>query len=482
MASWMIDGEVQSSRACDRCHAIKERCEWMRDLGQCERCIRLQHHCVSIRPKGRPGRKPGSRGKRLPPRLRSHRNETRDDGRLLCARPGRPMRSNGHITPVPTVPQSISDLGHVPTDVRQLVHRLLFQGNLLDTFSVGSSFRERVRQQLIPHLLLPKPKFLDSLLVCAISWLGDVDDKTNPGRMSTCYRYASSALATLASLQVTNFQTMTDCLVFGAMVSSFAVKLRLNDILAITSRTLSLIEPVYAVSDPARPELHVFLSCTVMWELRGCLFSCTVPTLRFRPPAEAYVDRHVGLCATLLPLFHDICKLSYRLAHGKMENADILEELHAVQQLVHQWQPTVPEDFTTRYDTIEVAHMLCQAQVMRLAALLVTHRLRHSFGVNDIPARVLSMAILTQLETTLAATKQHVRCVDLALLVACLELKETGRQKWFPNIATFAGFSLQFGEHVQDALMSFWAAMDLFPTISWSELTVLGSPFLRNAY
>lgn len=387
------------------------------------------------------------------------------------------MRSNGHVA---TVPKCISELGDVPTGDQQLVQRLLFQGDLLDMFSVGSSFSDRARQQIIPHLLLSKTTLLDGLLACAISWVGDVDGQANPGRLSICYRYASSALATLASLQVINSQTMTDCLMLGALISTFAVRLRLNDILAICGRTLGLIEPVYAASDPARPELRVFLGCMVMWELRGCLFSCAVPTLRFRPPAEAYADRHAGLCGTLLPLLHDICKVSHALAHGKTGDADVLEDLDAVERSVRQWQPAVPEDFTTRFGAIEVAHMLCQAQVMRLAALLVTHRLRYPFGVNDGPAQVLSMTILTQLEMTLAATKQPVRCIDLALLVACLELKETGRQKWFLDIATFAGFSPQFGEHVQRTLMSFWAAMDLFETISWSDLTALGSPFLRN--
>ncbi|KAH7140405.1 hypothetical protein B0J13DRAFT_504623 [Dactylonectria estremocensis] len=480
MSFLTMDGETQPPRACDRCHAIKERCEWMPDERQCDRCLRLQHVCETTRPKGRPGRKPGRRRKRLSTELGLSRigSERLEETRVLRARPGRRRQSIGLIA---TIPKSISELSHVPTDEHQLVQRFFSQGNLLDTFSVGCSFREKVRQQVIPHMLLSKATFMDGLLVCAISWLEDVEDKANSNRLSTCYQYASSALATLAGLQVTDFQTMTDCLMLGAMVSTFAVKLRLNDILAITGRTLGLIEPVYTVSDPDRPEILVFMSCMVMWEIRGCLFSCAVPSLRFRPPTEPYADRHVGLCATLLPLLHDICKLSHTLIHaGNIDNMENREELHAVEQSVRQWQPVMPEDFTTRFDTVEVAHMLCQAQVMRLTALLVIHRLQHPFGVNDAPAQVMSATILSQLEMTLAATKQPVRCVDLALLVACLELKETERRKWFPDIPTFAGFSAEFGEHVQDALMSFWAAMDLFEIISWSELTLSGFAFLRN--
>lgn len=165
------------------------------------------------------------------------------------------------------IPKSVSEISHMPPDEHQLVQRFFSEGNFLDTFSVGCSFREKVCQQVIPHMLLSKGTFMDGLLVCVISWLEDIDDKDNSGRLSTCYRYASSALATLASVQVTDFQIMTDSLMLSAMVSTFAVKLQLNDILAITSCTLGLIEPVYAVSDPDRLKILVFMSCMVIWEI-----------------------------------------------------------------------------------------------------------------------------------------------------------------------------------------------------------------------
>ncbi|KAI0424124.1 hypothetical protein F5Y09DRAFT_153927 [Xylaria sp. FL1042] len=122
----------------------------------------------------------------------------------------------------------------------------------------------------------------------------------------------------LTSLEVNDFQTMTDCLMLGALVSTFAVKLRLSDVLAICSRTLGLIEPIYMVSNPSRPELRAALSCILTWELRACQFSCTAPTLRFRPPLKAYPGRHIGLSSTLLPLFYDICRLSVRVVRPRV--------------------------------------------------------------------------------------------------------------------------------------------------------------------
>ncbi|KAF2966382.1 hypothetical protein GQX73_g7182 [Xylaria multiplex] len=348
-----------------------------------------------------------------------------------------------------TVPNSIPEvnMGDTPAGDQRLVRQFLFNSRLLDVFSVGSSFSETVRRQVIPHMLFSQTKFLNGLLACAISWNDINDNQTNPRRLSLCYRHASSAIALLTSLKVSDFESMIDCLMLGALVSTFAVKLRLHDILAICRRTLGLIEPIYLTSNPDRPELRVFTTCMIVWELRACLFSCTTPTLRFRPPAEPHADRHVGLSDTLLPLFYDICKLSYAIAQAETISAIVLEELNAVEQSVRNWQPVVPEDMTTHFSTVEVAHMICQAQVMQAAALLVAHRLRYPFGTNDGPAQVLSMTILTQIEMIFNITKQPVRCIDLPLLVACIELKDAGRQKWSSSITTFAGFSPEFGEH-----------------------------------
>lgn len=454
----------QPPRACDRCHAIKERCDWRTGGTQCNRCLRLGHCCKTVRQERRPGRKPGARDRR-----RS------DKTRESCS------------VQESIVSGLVSTLGDgVSVSHLQLIQRFLAQNHLLDIFSVGSTFGDAVRQQVFPRLVLSRATLLDGFLVCVMSWADDAGPVTG-SRLGDCFRHASSALATLSSLEVTDMPTMADCLILGSMISSFAMRLRLHDVLSICSRTLGLIEPMYAAarSNHAQPQSvpGVLLSCMVMWELRACLFSCAVPTLRFRPSAEVYADRHVGICATLLPLLYDICKLSCKIARQATtrEAAGTQEELLGLEHSVRQWQPAMPERFNPEYGGTDIAHMLCQAQVMRLAMLLVIHRLRHPFGTSEGGvAQVLATAVLTQLEMTFVATKQHVRCTDLPLLVACLELNGTERAKWLVNVAAFAGFSPEYGCHVQTALVSFWSALDRSTTISWSEMVKVGAPFLRN--
>jgi hypothetical protein len=48
-------------RACDRCHNIKERCQWLSGSDICQRCLRLGHDCQTLRPVQKLGRKPRSR-------------------------------------------------------------------------------------------------------------------------------------------------------------------------------------------------------------------------------------------------------------------------------------------------------------------------------------------------------------------------------------------------------------------------------------
>ncbi|KAI1298365.1 hypothetical protein F5Y03DRAFT_367946 [Xylaria venustula] len=477
-------GETELPRACDRCHSIKERCEWVLDENKCERCLRLGHACETVRQKGRPGRKPGVQGKQLSVGINSvsrSRAGRADDVRLLANLAKlKKMHRSGCVA---AIPRSVSefDFGDIPDSDQHLVQKFLFDDRFFDMFSVAPSLTEKVRRQIIPHMLLSKTTFLDGFLACAISWAGAIDQvQENTRRLNACYRHASSAISKLISLQVGDFQAMIDCLMLGALVSSFTVKWRLHDTSAICSRTLGLIEPIYARSDPGRPELRAFSSCMVIWELRACLFSCTAPTLRFKPPLEPYIDRHAGLSGTLLPLFHDICKLSHLIALCKTTSSAISGELDTVEESVRRWQPAVPEDLTTSFTTIEVAHMLCQAHVMHTAALLVIHRLKYHFGVNDGPAQVLSMSIFSQVEMTSVVTKLPLRCVEIALMIACIELKTNERQKWLSDINNFSATSPEFKHHVHNTLRSYWALIDTFDTISWDRLVSLGTPFLRN--
>jgi hypothetical protein len=358
---------------------------------------------------------------------------------------------------------------------------MLFQDEWLQIFVLGPSFCTKTREHIVLQFFSGRG-FRDGILASSISWATEEDEQLDPVQIQPSFRYASSALEALGSTVAINQKSLTDCLALGASILTFAIRLRVHDIFNICIQILTLIHPAYITMDPDMPDQLLFLSCILMWEISGCLFSGTTPTLRYQPPKEPQVDRCIGLCLTLLPLMYDICAANQSLLQAEESNIQsTLITLDALEREVQRWQPTISEGFAAQFQQTEIIHMLCQAQVMRLTALLIIYRLRHPFGLNNEPAQVLSVAILTQLEMTALVTKKHVKCVDLALLVACLELQGGKRQEWLAKLTVYAGYSTQFKKHLESILVSFWFAKDVYPSMSWNSLAFFGVFFLRKS-
>ncbi|KAJ6125269.1 hypothetical protein N7471_012586 [Penicillium samsonianum] len=61
----------------------------------------------------------------------------------------------------------------------------------------------------------------------------------------------------------------------------------------------------------------------------------------------------------------------------------MVERLDTIQDSLERWQPSPPPDFIERFTQSEVVGMLAQAKILRLAALLIVHRLRYLYGQCD---------------------------------------------------------------------------------------------------
>lgn len=69
--------------------------------------------------------------------------------------------------------------------------------------------------------------------------------------------------------------------------------------------------------------------------------------------------------------------------------------------------------------------MLAQAKVLRLAALLIIHRLRYLYGQCDKEALHLSSAITTEVNMVLQSIRHSIPCMRLPYMVACFEITRT---------------------------------------------------------
>jgi hypothetical protein len=138
---------------------------------------------------------------------------------------------------------------------------------------------------------------------------------------------------------------------------------------------------------------------------------------------------------------------------------------------VDAWQPSQPEDLIQKFEAADVIHLLAQARVYRLAALLTSHRLRYVFGLEDGQAELLSKEIMMELELARRTTKRSIRCVTLPFIIAAVEIRgSTARMKTLQDVDEYVD---HFTPAVQRATKTFlsrvWHERDVKPTYSWFD-------------
>lgn len=452
---------VGSRRACDRCHSLKERCHWRQDQGACARCQRLGFECLVDRPARKPGRprRYAAAIARTPPT-----DDATSQGKGL----GLVYSALG-----PVVPRCLPLFNDLTCSDQRLIQDSLFGDAALNVFLIGPTFKEHHRGLLISHFVVSRHTLKEAFLALALAF--ERDSALAQRNTEVQYKHASSAIRKLREYKVRSSHGVSECLALGALIISFThYRSSSPDSSPICRQTLSLIKDMYESDEDLEPDDLVFVPCLILPEIVDCLMQGSVPTLRFRcrPGAEDYVDRYTGLFCPMLPSLYDICELNNALSHADHQDLhDILEAIDRIELTVTAWQPHIPEGFATRFTTNEVSHMLCQAQVVRLGALLLIHRLRYPFGTNNGPALALATAILTQLDLTRAATNHSILSITLPLLAACFEIKEEAdRKMWLSRIPSLAGYSADFSRHLQNHITRFWELLDDVEVVSWYNI------------
>lgn len=489
----------QSQRrwSCDRCHALKERCRWAPGSFHCERCARLGQLCQSVRPQRKPGRPPRDsvrhRGPDAGPVSVAKKKSTQalsSSSSSSSASSSSSSSPSSSSTLPRTATGSPKDRLRTVAEARALLVRsvgvnddlsgtelrlldsILFRDDFLEQFVVGPSFCEPHRKFLVTHLLSCKPALQDSYLAFAMSWGHQSGDLPDGRQLNLSLQRASLALSTLRSFRVRDIHDVSVCLVLGVTMLSFALKLGAAEARTICDQTLSLIKPVYESVPSPEPTDYGFIYCIVLTDVAECLLLTKRPTLRINlPPGSAYIDRHIGLLATLLPHLHDIAELSSAMLYGTLPPRAAAEALEALELAVHSWRPPVPDALTARFSATEVTHMFCQAQTTRLAAMLILHRLRHPFGSQPESAQALASTILVQLDLTLQTTGKIPRCIDLPLIIACLEVEdEAERARWLRTMSPIGAYSSPFHERIKRMIAATWTARRRFSDMYWYHL------------
>ncbi|KGO67165.1 Protein of unknown function DUF3468 [Penicillium italicum] len=402
-------------RACDQCHTLKEKCRRISATTSCERCDRLSQTCQTTRDLAKLGRRPRISRKlsySLPASSFSpvtHNTQTLD----------LPSPQNNTLYPdfhLPFDKGLYSNPAPFPELDRWERHFLNLMKDILapsplDKFLIGPSFHESHRRCFVQSLLRPAPTstLKNAAVACAAVLLGDQYAQHTKTSVEVGYQRAALTILGLRSLMET-----FECLVWSEV-----------------------------------PTIQI-----------GKCDRCDV------------VDRFLGLSSAIFAHLYDLCEAGHlmKLAGGRVD-VEMVERLDTIQDSLEQWRPSPPPDFVERFTQSEVVAMLARAKVLRLAALLILHRLRHSYGQRDKEAWQLSSAITAEMDMVLRSVGRSIPCTAVPYLVACFETTGAeARAAVIDKIHEVVTFSRQSQLQVRHSLSSVWDARDGGDQIYWCDI------------
>lgn len=349
---------------------------------------------------------------------------------------------------------------------------LLYQPQTLQFNVVGSSFEDAEQRSFEAPLQVAFPILKDAYLAYAGGLKAFRGNKTKDVDLDANLRYASSAMKTLRTLSVASPEDAALCLTLGITLALYiyrAVGVGVPDICHYClSAARPYIEPGTSISD-TEPQL-VFL---VLLDTMECMVKRRKPTLRIQSPAPEGVDRHLGFCLPLMPYYYDLCVISNSLVDAT--SCDFVSVLHQhlgrIQGAVNAWQPCPPEHFVHEFSPVEAVHLLAQARVYRLAALLLAHRLRYEFGQEDSQADIWSREALMELDLARRTTQRPLRFVTLPFLLAAVEIRDpVARAKAIEDVDEYVDqFMLVIQEVSKTFLSRIWRERDDKAINSWFD-------------
>lgn len=183
------------------------------------------------------------------------------------------------------------------------------------------------------------------------------------------------------------------------------------------------------------PIMDTITMSPILIDTVECLVHREIPIIRLHSQTRIIVDRYVGLCATLLPHLYDICECSHALkinvlAAGSQSNSAVWDRLDDIEENVRRWRAQTPHQLFEKYGQHAVLAMVTQANVYRLAALLVIHRLRYPLGVEDEEAEKFANNIFAELRFFAKSAAKDASALPIVfpLTVAMFEVEGPGEE------------------------------------------------------
>ncbi|KAL3496395.1 hypothetical protein BJX62DRAFT_251230 [Aspergillus germanicus] len=458
-------------RSCDRCYAIKAKCQPGRSRDICRRCERLGHDCETVRSVRKTGRPRATRS--------TSRNTldliTRESPLAISTSPSsqpEPQRHRAMLkvlrqpSPIPTLSQSLSHSSEKST-----LEFLFSTTHFIPHFIIGPSFAHSMQHSLQARFYVSSEILREGFLACAAEFARLSGIPCLAGPFSKNITLSTLALHKLRLLHATDIPTISTMLALGTSILTYDQLASLEGASMICRYLLSQVKPWYARL-VQYPELDFELNCLIYLDTVECALRREVPVLRLQVRGEGVVDRYVGLVYGLLPLLYDVCVLGWEISRGGGLGEGIEQRWERVRDSIASWQPSPPENFMSTYTTKEVIAMCTQANIYRQLGLLLLHRHRHRFGTEDIAATAYAQAIFAEVETCSRLAGETPFKIGFPLLVAGFEVVDPSMREELiqRHFSAASGMHLLPHRRVRKLLRIVWRERDTKEDVSWFDV------------
>lgn len=299
-----------------------------------------------------------------------------------------------------------------------------------DLFMVGPSFASRFRCSI------------QLTYVCAPLWVQEIYSAMATALQRARYGYflgqdldviqGASSLQKLRTARVDSPSDALAIMSLGQTLAAFDFLTHCDGPWMILRYSLSSAQPWYEALS-ANSAYDPITITPIFWDTLYCLLRQEIPVVRFDSPTDPVVDRLAGLCATLLPIFYDLCIVSNKLKRVRRHARQISSSyITCIEERLLTWTPQLPDDFHETYSDQEILGMETQAHMYRTAGLLIAHRILEPIGSGDDAGRSLANSILQdalQYQEILGSGKSLHNAV-FPVLMASLEIPQVPPRIW----------------------------------------------------
>ncbi|KAJ0150457.1 hypothetical protein CTA2_448 [Colletotrichum tanaceti] len=365
-----------------------------------------------------------------------------------------------------------STLSRLDTAERNSLSRLLHKSNFMQYF-IGPSFVDSMQLDMTVHLFSMFDQGKDAYIAMYSAFAATMGLETGQYDPDANLHRGAMAVEQLRScpLPTLKREELLPWAGLGLGIVYFSNMALGTSAAPVRRYILSHVRHLLGTTQISTTRTHYILVYLTAVDINECLMQRELPVCGIAPPDGGHVDAYVGVCMPLLQHLYDLCRISYHLHH----EVDVDEQtlaLDALERDVEAWQPVIPPDFTSRFTTGEVIHMLAQSRIYKTAAMLFIHRLRHPFGDGDEMASAMSKSILSDLRMTLTVSKDTQRCVSFPYMLAAIEARDAAEKETALEAmsALTDAFNARYKTGMAAFVQAVWDMRDANPGMSWLDM------------